>query len=166
MKTICVVFALWQVIVVQGSSPSGRLVGGNEATFAQYPYMVSLRTLDNAHFCGGFIYNNRWVVTTATCLRNRTTQEFTMHMGTNSRTDLGVRHEVNRIEVHPDYDVFTIQNNIAMVQSAAVIQPSGLVATIPIGGGTETAGGVQATVSGWGRISVSRMKRKPLQSPY
>lgn len=162
MKTILILFALWQVIVVEGSSPSARLMGGIEAEQAQYPYMVSLRTPGNVHFCGGFIYNDRWVVTTATCVRNRTDEQFTMHMGTNSRTDFGERHDKNDMIIHPNYDVFTIKNNIAMVQSVKVIQlqPTGPVNSIPIGGGARTGGGVLATISGWGMTSVSRIRRR------
>lgn len=135
------------------NSHGGRIVGGTAATLAQYAYMVSLRDTENEHFCGGFIYNNRWIVTTGHCVRNRTMQDFAMHMGTNSRTDAGVRHEPNRIEIHPEYHQFLVLNNVALVQTVQVIQQTGLVSTIAIfiadvGAGTTT------TVSGWGRTSV------------
>lgn len=39
----------------------GVIVGGSTATSGQFPHQVSLRSSGNAHFCGGFIINNRWV---------------------------------------------------------------------------------------------------------
>jgi secreted trypsin-like serine protease len=39
----------------------GVIVGGSNAGTTQFPHQVSLRSGANAHFCGGFIINNRWV---------------------------------------------------------------------------------------------------------
>lgn len=45
-----------------------RVVGGLRAAEGQFPYMVSLRyTSTYAHFCGGTIISNRYVLTAAHC---------------------------------------------------------------------------------------------------
>ena len=44
-----------------------RIIGGGSATIGQFPYVVSIIENDR-HFCGGFIYSNRWIVTTASCV--------------------------------------------------------------------------------------------------
>ena len=40
-----------------------NIVGGSNANIANIPLQVSLRTLENAHFCGGSIISNRLIVT-------------------------------------------------------------------------------------------------------
>ena len=48
--------------------PSERIVGGTVVTDPkEFPYLVSLSENDQ-HICGGFIYNDRWIVTAASCL--------------------------------------------------------------------------------------------------
>lgn len=45
-----------------------RIVGGEVVTDPEaYPYLVSISE-NSEHICGGFIYNDRWVVTAASCL--------------------------------------------------------------------------------------------------
>lgn len=44
-----------------------RIIGGDLAATGQFPYVVSIIENDR-HFCGGFIYSNRWIVTTASCV--------------------------------------------------------------------------------------------------
>ncbi|XP_057365136.1 trypsin alpha-like [Daphnia carinata] len=44
-----------------------RIIGGDVATLEQFPYVVSV--IENErHSCGGFIYNNRWIITAASCV--------------------------------------------------------------------------------------------------
>jgi hypothetical protein len=44
-----------------------RIIDGELAKSGQYPYVVSI-TENDRHFCGGFIYSNRWIVTAASCV--------------------------------------------------------------------------------------------------
>ncbi len=45
------------------SDYQGRIVGGSQAAVGQFPYIASIRTLGNFHFCGGSIISDRWVIT-------------------------------------------------------------------------------------------------------
>jgi secreted trypsin-like serine protease len=51
----------------------GRIIGGTPVTpdpdgvVTEFPYVVSIED-DLNHFCGGFIYNSKWVVTSASCM--------------------------------------------------------------------------------------------------
>lgn len=48
---------------------SGRIIGGQDATPGQAPFMIQLQNMQfNRHFCGGAIINNWWGVTAAHCL--------------------------------------------------------------------------------------------------
>ncbi len=44
-----------------------RIIGGDLAASGEFPYVVSI-TENDRHFCGGFIYSARWIVTTASCV--------------------------------------------------------------------------------------------------
>lgn len=48
-------------------SASSRISNGFNADIKDYPFLVSI-TFKDDHICGGFIYNERFVVTTTTCL--------------------------------------------------------------------------------------------------
>ena len=50
-----------------GHDESSRIANGTLATSGQFPYYVAV-TVNEQHKCGGFLYNDRWVVTAASCI--------------------------------------------------------------------------------------------------
>lgn len=44
-----------------------RISNGTQAAVGQFPFMVSIADKE-AHICGGFIYNEKFVVTVASCV--------------------------------------------------------------------------------------------------
>jgi len=51
---------------VCGKPPKNtRIVGGEDAPAGSWPWQVSLHSI--AHFCGGSLINDQWVVTAAHC---------------------------------------------------------------------------------------------------
>ncbi|XP_070508482.1 chymotrypsin-2-like [Chironomus tepperi] len=130
----------------------GFIVGGSTASAGQFPHQVSLRSSANAHFCGGFVINNRWVGSAAHCTIGRTNANTISVVGTNSRTSGGVSHATARIVNHPSYNANTLANDISMVQTASTITFTNLVQPITLGS-VFVGGGVSATVSGWGQTS-------------
>lgn len=44
-----------------------RILGGTKAQEGEFPFIVSI-TKNGEHICGGFIYNQRFIVTTASCV--------------------------------------------------------------------------------------------------
>lgn len=153
MKTFLYLFPILGVAVGNAFCDSDRILGGIPATVGQYPFIVSLRTLLNQHFCGGFVYNGRWIITTATCVQNREVQEFAAHLGTISRTGIVLTQRIERIEIHPEYHKYLVMNNIAMVRTAGIMIATGIVGYLPIGI-TNTPVGTSAVIMGWGRTSV------------
>jgi secreted trypsin-like serine protease len=45
-----------------------RILGGTKAKQGEFPFVVSITT-NGEHLCAGFIYNQRFVVTTVTCVQ-------------------------------------------------------------------------------------------------
>jgi trypsin len=134
----------------------GRIVGGSNAAPGQFPYQVSLRnTVDQngAHFCGGSIINNRWILSAAQCTFGRADRSIRCFVGTNLLSGGGVMHLSNRVISHPAYNPQTSDNDVSVIQTATAIwhldaQPIAL-------GSTFVGGGVNAVITGWGGTAVT-----------
>ncbi|XP_055596059.1 chymotrypsin-2-like [Uranotaenia lowii] len=143
-KTLPVEYQEWE----------GYIVGGQNAASGQFPYQVSLRSAQNAHFCGGSIVNNRWILSAAHCTIGRTTANTRVVVGTHLLNSGGVMHNAQAIINHPSYNANTLANDISVVHTATVIaftnlaQPIGLAANF-----INTAAG--ALASGWGQLGAN-----------
>ena len=98
-----------------------KIVGGQLAGSGAYPWQVSLgvswiASAYQAHFCGGSVYNETWIVTAAHCLEGTPPKDVVVTAGTNVLGVGGSRHNVNRIIVKRDYVSGTHDNDIALVE--------------------------------------------------
>ena len=134
--------------------PSGRIIGGHNAGDGQFPYMVSLRSAANAHFCGGWIHNTRWIVTAAHCTIGRAIANTISVVGSNRLSDGGVVHTTASIANHPNYNANNLNNDIALIWTSTQIVRTPLVQPIPLGT-TSVGSGTFAVVTGWGLTRVS-----------
>jgi secreted trypsin-like serine protease len=130
----------------------GRIVGGSTAGVNQFPHKASLRSTANAHFCGGSIISNRWVLSAAHCTVGRSAASTIVVVGATSRTAGGIRHNVSRITNHGSYNANTIANDVCVIQTATTIAWASNVGSIPIGTGT-VGGGVNGVIAGWGQTA-------------
>lgn len=151
---------------------TGRIVGGSTASSGQFRYQVSLRSSGNAHFCGGTLISNRWVLSAAHCTIGRTTGNTISVVGALSRTTGGTAHSTAQIRNHGSYNANTLANDISAVQTATTVSiligrfyiPRFNVSSIRKVATTATVapaavasaftgGGVNSVVSGWGQTS-------------
>lgn len=136
-----------------------KIVGGKVAMDGAYPWQVSLGVSwiadpYKAHFCGGSIYSDRWIVTAAHCAENLTSAKIVVTAGTNKLVANATRRNVQRVIVHKDYKSDTHDNDIALLELRDPLQLSDRIKTIPlITASEEPSVIVESTkflVTGWG----------------
>ncbi|KAF5024518.1 hypothetical protein F66182_3458 [Fusarium sp. NRRL 66182] len=134
------------------SIPENGIVGGEQASAAEFPFIVSLqRRQDGFHFCGGTLINANTVLTAAHC-STRAASTLQIRAGSNNRNSGGVLSRVTSVTVHPSYNSgATYNNDVAIWKLATPIPTSSTVAYARLAAsGSDPAAGSLATVSGWG----------------
>lgn len=131
----------------------GRIVGGSAAGANAFPHQASLQSNANAHFCGAFIINNRWVGSAAHCTIGRTAANTRVRVGSNNRTTGGQLFQASAVRNHASYNANTLANDISTVQTSGTITMNAAVRAIPLASANH--GAVSAQVSGWGQTAVS-----------
>lgn len=152
----CIVAACYAENV---SDAENYIVGGRTAQRNRFPYMASLRTTSNQHFCGGGILSNRWVLSAAHCTHGGPTalpRNVLVFVAAHSRTD-GIRHPVERIINHPGWNPRTVLNDICVIRTANDIQLiPGRVVALRLPHANRPANARESTtIAGWGLTGVS-----------
>jgi len=142
--------------------PPGQrmIVGGVAARPWEFPWQASLRRkATNSHFCGGFIINDRWIMTASHCASGETPAILSIVIGDHTRNDNNnaVRRtlDVERVIMHPDYNARTLVNDIALVKltAASAIQFNANVQPVCAPESTDSYDYRKTVCSGWGTLS-------------
>ncbi|WP_369600449.1 serine protease [Hahella sp. SMD15-11] len=131
--------------------PAGKIVGGNQASPGEFPFMVSLQ-INGSHVCGGSVISSRWILTAAHCAVEFNTKNTTAVVGAHrlSSSPGSTRLNIDKIVVHPKYGKVSNENayDIALLRTSQAI-PSAY-SPILIGEQKDTKPGTLTTVAGWG----------------
>jgi secreted trypsin-like serine protease len=141
-----------------------KIIGGAPAPAGSFPWQVSLEVswiADPlaAHFCGGTIYSDRWIVTAAHCVIGNDPKDIIVSAGTHSVGIGGVRRNVNRIVVKANYDAHKNDNDIALLELFDPLPLGPNIAALAVLAPSEEAqvlsgSGLPLAVSGWGATVV------------
>ncbi|XP_046439911.1 trypsin beta-like [Daphnia pulex] len=129
-----------------------RILGGTKAKEGEFPFIVSITT-NGEHLCAGFIYNQRFIVTTVTCVQNLSPSQVSVVVGQlsliSSTEPYERRYQVVSIIPHENYDANLGLNNLAVIEtSSSMAFTAGHVDFICYNEDNTTF--PEATVMGWG----------------
>ncbi len=144
---------------VSGRSMTPRIVGGQEALPGAWPWMAALVYSDSistfyGHFCGAALIRPNWLLTAAHCVEGLRPSEVEAVVGVHDlRNDSVTRIDVREILMHPDYDPYSLDADIALVGlSRSLID--GTVGLISSG---NSLTGETAITMGWGYTDPDRL---------
>lgn len=141
-------------------TPSPRIIGGTTASISQVPWQVALiyrpaRSDFQGQFCGGSILSSTWILTAAHCLEDGiAVRDLMVLAGTN---ELSTRRlngiQAKRYILHPSWDTYTNDNDVALIELQKPISLSaGRAEAISLPAARPENGDI-AVISGWGNTS-------------
>jgi len=140
------------------ASAQQKVVGGVDVDIKDYPWQIALTSSPTGSgFCGGSIIGDSWVLTAAHCVNGDSPSGLYIRAGASaSFASGGDSYSVNQIIVHPDYsgnsfDFALVEINGEFAYNSNV-QKIDLIDANEIAAGVQ-AGGVMATITGWGTTS-------------
>lgn len=146
--------------VAAARAQAPTIVGGAPADPGEYPWQVALLYASDGAWwgCGGSLLTPTWVATAAHCVTNgpfvAAPAALNVAVGRyNINSTQGQRIAVAEVLVHPEWDFFTFDNDVALLRLATPAVLTTTVQTIPLATiyeGSLFAAGVPAIVTGWG----------------
>lgn len=126
-----------------------RNLGGEQVTWMDMDFFASLWTTNGEYFCSAFIYNRRWMLTTATCVWRRNLNSFVGRLFTDSISQIGHLRNFEHMVIHPEFNDFRMMNNIALLRTVGVTTDFITGSALRIYNNVVPAGTV-VRVIGWG----------------
>lgn len=107
----------YEVNALKHATKNGRIVGGSDARIEDHPFQIAL--FYGAGFtCGGGILNENTVISAAHCTSGRSHTIFSILAGQTDRSNIGDLIAVSQVIEHPQYDDWTLENDIVILKLA------------------------------------------------
>ncbi|KAF7991036.1 hypothetical protein HCN44_000841 [Aphidius gifuensis] len=158
LSTIIIAFGVIETFVGGHALFQTRILGGENASDGEFPYMVSLRR-DGLHFCGGAIISPRHILTAAHCFVGKADPPYitnlTVVSGAVKKRYHGQSHNVLKVTVHPNFTrgfEARWRDDIAVLTVSQKIVVNNRQSSIPLPT-QDTPGDVTAVLTGWGQLS-------------
>jgi len=144
------------------SGRSARIVGGGVASYAEWPWTVSLRQYKRGQFkhkCGAALVTNRWIITAAHCVKDIRPSNLLVRIGeyhvlNTNEPDKHVDRRIKKVVTHRSFDKITYEYDIALLEmhdGPVKYQPNIIPICLP--DNDNSLVGQVGTVTGWGRLS-------------
>lgn len=143
-----------------------KIINGQPVNISAVPWQIAMVFADtaddyNAQFCGGSILSDNWVVTAAHCVEGTAAADIEILTGVTSLGEAGsTRIGLQQIISHPDYDDWTLEHDIALLEVSSPIPLNGntrasIGLPFELSAASWPTAGAASTVSGWGNTSTS-----------
>ncbi|XP_033898823.1 chymotrypsin B-like [Acipenser ruthenus] len=128
-----------------------RIVNGEEAVPGSWPWQVSLQQTSGFHFCGGSLISDQWVVTAAHCSVSTGHRVVVGEHDRGSDSEAVQIMKVAAVITHPEWNPYTINNDISLVKLTAPVSFNARVAPVCLPSASDDfQGGSLCVTSGWG----------------
>jgi len=161
MKSLAAVTCLVTLALAAPNDPSPRIIGGEETTPNEYPFMVLL-IIEKPSFiltyeiqCGGTLLNNQWILTAGHCLEDGIKAEVVLgaHNVKDPREATQVHINTEQLFMHP---MFSLHGqgaiyDVGLVKLPRPIEFNDVIQPVELAGRTPDSGELARAI-GWGRI--------------
>uniref|UniRef100_A0A8C8DJ47 Peptidase S1 domain-containing protein n=1 Tax=Oryzias sinensis TaxID=183150 RepID=A0A8C8DJ47_9TELE len=136
------------------AADGSEIVNGKKVPDGKMPYMVSVQN-GKGHICGGFLYNEEFVITAAHCDVEKPSH---VVLGSNNlNNNKTMRFKIKKCK-HEDYTKTTSGNDIMLLQLSNKVEQIKLPES-----GTNVSPNTKCTVAGWGKTKSDGEQVKELQ---
>ncbi|XP_069072423.1 transmembrane protease serine 9 [Pleurodeles waltl] len=152
-----------------GNAPSlgfNKIVGGSGASRGEWPWQVSLWLRRKEHKCGAVLIADRWLLSAAHCFDVYSDPKMWMaYLGTPFLNGIEGRVEkIYRIHKHPFYNVYTLDNDVALLELPMALGFNNVIKPICLPDATHVfREGTKCFITGWGSTKEGGLMSRQLQ---
>lgn len=139
---------------------SQRIVGGQNAEQGEFPWQISLHVKSHGHVCGASLISPKWLVTAAHCVQDEGSLKLSqpgsweVYLGLHEQRktqDPVQKRNLKQVIPHPNYNKFTFDNDIALMELDSPVTYSDFIKPICLPAPQhEFPPGQSVWITGWG----------------